>query len=177
MDFNDRLHGVCALLVLIWVPTVWLWPSIDGWVLVINTLTSTVTFLPSLYFRTLRRAPRYATQRKLNALAEALAELMDSLDVENPDLRRSRDELTAAVGVEQRESTKCCSTGLAHLSLMSSAICILHEYRPIGSKPCRWRWLRLNAEREAGAGPSRSGGWEVKSRTSWWPCHTPRVRV
>ena len=47
-----------------------------------------------------------ATQRKLNALAEALAELMDKLDAENPDLRRSRDELTAAVGVEQRESTK-----------------------------------------------------------------------
>ena len=37
--------GVCALLVLIWVPTFWLWPSIDGWALVINTFTSTITFL------------------------------------------------------------------------------------------------------------------------------------
>ena len=51
--------GVCALLVLIWVPTFWLWPSIDGWALVINTFTSTITFLlVALLQRTLRRAPR-----------------------------------------------------------------------------------------------------------------------
>jgi hypothetical protein len=31
---------------------------------------------------------------------------MDALGAENADLRRARDELTAAVGVEQRESTK-----------------------------------------------------------------------
>jgi hypothetical protein len=31
---------------------------------------------------------------------------MDKLGAENPDLRQSRNELTAAVGVEQRESTK-----------------------------------------------------------------------
>ncbi len=47
-----------------------------------------------------------ATQRKLNAIADALADLMDELGAEHPDLRSSRDELTAAVGVEHRESTK-----------------------------------------------------------------------
>jgi hypothetical protein len=34
----------CALLVLIWVPTFWL-RGLDGWALVINTFTSTITFL------------------------------------------------------------------------------------------------------------------------------------
>ena len=37
--------GLCAVLVLAWVPTFWIWPSIDGWALVINTFTSTITFL------------------------------------------------------------------------------------------------------------------------------------
>jgi hypothetical protein len=47
-----------------------------------------------------------ASQRKLNAIADALVGLMDELGGDNPNLRRSRDELTAAIGVEHRESTK-----------------------------------------------------------------------
>jgi hypothetical protein len=47
-----------------------------------------------------------ASRRKLNAIADALVGLMDELGGDNPNLRRSRDELTAAVGVEHRESTK-----------------------------------------------------------------------
>ena len=55
--------GVCALLVLIWVPTFWLWRSIDGWALVINTLTSTVTFLlVALLQNTETRRERDSTQ-------------------------------------------------------------------------------------------------------------------
>lgn len=98
--------GVCAVLVLIWVPTFWLWPSIDGWALVINTFTSTITFLLVALLQNTETRAENATQRKLNALAEALADLMDTLGAENPDLRRSRDELATAVGVERRESTK-----------------------------------------------------------------------
>jgi low affinity Fe/Cu permease len=98
--------GVCAVLVLIWVPTFWLWPSIDGWALVINTFTSTVTFLLVALLQNTETRAENATQRKLNAIAVALADMMDELGEEHPDLRRSRDELTAAVGVEHRETTK-----------------------------------------------------------------------
>ena len=98
--------GVCAVLVLIWVPTFWLWPSIDGWALVINTFTSTITFLLVALLQNTETRAENATQRKLNAIADALADLMDELGADNPDLRRSREELTAAVGVEHRESTK-----------------------------------------------------------------------
>ena len=98
--------GLCAVLILVWVPTFWLWPSIDGWALVINTFTSTITFLLVALLQNTETRAENATQRKLNALAEALADLMDTLGADNPDLHRTRDELTAAVGVEQRESTK-----------------------------------------------------------------------
>jgi low affinity Fe/Cu permease len=98
--------GICAVLVLIWVPTFWLWPSIDGWALVINTFTSIVTFLLVALLQNTETRAENATQRKLNAITDALADLMDRLGEDNPDLRRSRDELAAAVGVEHRESTK-----------------------------------------------------------------------
>ena len=98
--------GVCAVLVLSWVPTFWLWPSIDGWALVINTFTSTITFLLVALLQNTETRAENATQRKLNAIADALADLMDELGADNPDLRRSRDELTSAVGVEHREGTK-----------------------------------------------------------------------
>lgn len=98
--------GVCAVLVLIWVPTFWLWPSIDGWALVINTFTSTITFLLVALLQNTETRAENATQRKLNAISDALVNLMDELAADNPDLRRSREELTAAVGVEHRESTK-----------------------------------------------------------------------
>ena len=98
--------GLCAVLVLIWVPTFWLWPSIDGWALVINTFTSTITFLLVALLQNTETRAENATQRKLNAIADALADLMAELGKDNPDLQHARDELASAVGVEQRESTK-----------------------------------------------------------------------
>lgn len=98
--------GLCAVLVLIWVPTFWLWPSIDGWALVINTFTSTITFLLVALLQNTETRAENAAQRKLNAIADALADLMDELGEDNPELRRARKELASAVGVEHRESTK-----------------------------------------------------------------------
>ena len=98
--------GLCTVLVLIWVPTFWLWPSIDGWALVINTFTSTITFLLVALLQNTETRAENATQRKLNAIADALAELMGEMGADNPDLLQAREELTSAVGVEHRESTK-----------------------------------------------------------------------
>lgn len=98
--------GICAVLVLSWIPTFWLWPSIDGWALVINTFTSTITFLLVALLQNTETRAENATQRKLNAIADALADLMDQLGKDNPDLHHARDELTSAVGVEHRESTE-----------------------------------------------------------------------
>jgi uncharacterized protein involved in exopolysaccharide biosynthesis len=46
-----------------------------------------------------------AVQQKLNALADALLDLMGELGDEHPELRRHRRELADAVGLEQREGS------------------------------------------------------------------------
>ena len=112
----------------------------------------------SLYFRTLRRAPR----RPLNA---------SSMHSPRP-LRSSWTDLTPrilmyAVARRTDRSGRGRTAGerevmfdwLSALKPDSSAIYIPHEYRPIGSKPCRWRWLRLNAElRGRGEAPAMYSG-------------------
>ncbi|WP_433677882.1 hypothetical protein [Nocardia sp. CA-119907] len=46
-----------------------------------------------------------AIQQKLNAVADALADLMGELSAERPELDCHRMELADAVGLEQRKST------------------------------------------------------------------------
>ena len=48
-----------------------------------------------------------ATQHKLNAIADGLADLMEHLATEFPDssLDKDMEELRAAIGLETREST------------------------------------------------------------------------
>ena len=63
-----------------WVLTFWLWPSIDGWALVIDTFASTITFLLVALCQNTETRAENATQRKLNAIAVALADLMAELE-------------------------------------------------------------------------------------------------
>jgi hypothetical protein len=46
-----------------------------------------------------------AVQHKLNAIADALSDLMGELAEAHPDLRNDRAELRDAVGLEDRESS------------------------------------------------------------------------
>jgi low affinity Fe/Cu permease len=96
---------ICVLVVVLWVPTLWVLPSVDTWQLVINTVTTIITFLPvALPQNTQSRADK-AVQQKLNALAHALLDLKGELGDEHPELRRHRRELADAVGLEQREGS------------------------------------------------------------------------
>lgn len=95
----------CVLVVVLWVPTLWVLPSVDTWQLVINTVTTIITFLlVALLQNTQSRADK-AVQQKLNALADGLWDLMGELGDEHPELRRHRRELADAVGLEQREGS------------------------------------------------------------------------
>lgn len=94
----------CLAIVIIWVPTFVFLP-IDTWQLIINTLTTIITFLlVALLQNTQTRSDR-AIQQKLNAIADGLADLMR--ESANPDSRLNfdRQELLDAVGLEDREST------------------------------------------------------------------------
>jgi low affinity Fe/Cu permease len=74
-----------VLVVVLWVPTLWVLPSGDTWQLVISTVTTIITFLlVALLQNTQSRADK-AVQQKLNALADALWDLMGELGDEHPE--------------------------------------------------------------------------------------------
>jgi low affinity Fe/Cu permease len=95
---------LCVLLVLVWAPSYFVVGNIDTWQLIINTATTIVTFLlVALLQNTQTRADK-AVQTKLNAIADALADLMKVHSNGERDLRRDIAELREAVGLEDRES-------------------------------------------------------------------------
>jgi low affinity Fe/Cu permease len=99
--------ALCVALVVIWAPSIVLIGDVDTWQLVINTTTTIITFLMVALLQNSQTRTDQATQHKLNAIAEGLAQLMEHTEgrpanqVEADDIR----ELRAAVGLEQREST------------------------------------------------------------------------
>lgn len=90
----------CVLLVVVWAPSIVLIHSISTWQLIINTMTTIITFLlVALLQNTQERSDR-ATQDKLNAIAEALSKMAAT-----QGLKKDAAELRAAVGLEDRESS------------------------------------------------------------------------
>ena len=88
------------MLVILWVPSIILIRSIDTWQLIINTLTTIITFLLVALLQNSQTRADQAVQHKLNAIADSLSDLMRLQDLEQ-DAR----ELREAVGLEQEEST------------------------------------------------------------------------
>jgi uncharacterized membrane protein len=97
--------ALCVLLVVIWAPSYFLFRSVDTWQLIINTLTTIVTFLLVALLQNTQMRSDEAVQDKLNEVADALADLMESLADDRPQLRKDCAELRSAVGLEQRESS------------------------------------------------------------------------
>jgi low affinity Fe/Cu permease len=99
--------AMCVLLIIVWAPSYFLVSNLDTWQLIINTATTIVTFLLVALLQNTQRRSDEATQHKLNAMAGALANLMESLATDHPagpTLRRDLTELRDAVGLEHRES-------------------------------------------------------------------------
>ncbi len=73
----------------------------------INTTTTIITFLMVALLQNSQTRENQATQHKLNALADGVADLMEHLSDRDgdEDLRQDVRELRAAVGLEAREST------------------------------------------------------------------------
>jgi len=96
--------SACLALVLLWIPTYFLVTDVDTWQLIINTTTTIITFLLVALIQNAQMRADAAAQRKLNAIAAGLADLMAALATEHPDLRLDIYELREAVGLEERES-------------------------------------------------------------------------
>jgi hypothetical protein len=91
----------------LWGPSILLIKRVDTWQLIINTATTIITFLMVALLQNSQTRSDQAVQHKLNAIADGLADVMAHLaDTDNqPDLRHDLDELRAAVGLEEHEST------------------------------------------------------------------------
>jgi low affinity Fe/Cu permease len=73
----------------------------------INTTTTIITFLMVALLQNSQTRTDQATQHKLNAIADGLADLMEHLAEQFPDTTLENDmkELRSAVGLESREGT------------------------------------------------------------------------
>jgi len=119
VGFFDRFAGVsaqiasrayffafCVLLIVLWVPSYAIIGKVDTWQLIINTATTIITFLMVALLQNSQTRSDQAVQHKLNAIADALADLMAHLaDRDDDDLVEDMKELRAAVGLEVHEST------------------------------------------------------------------------
>lgn len=92
--------AVCILMVVVW-PVCFLFLNVDTAQLIINTATTIITFLLVALLQNTQYRADLALQHKLNAIAEALADLMDEYE----ELDTDQDELRAAVGLEERETS------------------------------------------------------------------------
>jgi len=108
--------AACVLLVVVWLLQGVLVILLNGdlasfldakYQLEINTTTTIVTFLLVAVLQNSQTRNDQATQHKLNAIADGLADLMSNIaEVHDRDpLRNDIRELQAAVGLESKEGT------------------------------------------------------------------------
>ena len=90
----------CVLLVVIWVPSYFVFESLNTWQLVINTATTIVTFLLVALLQNSQRRSDEAVHQKLDALADALADLMEHASQKDAKLRGDVSDLREAVAAE-----------------------------------------------------------------------------
>jgi len=92
----------CVLLVALWVPSYFLLHNLNTWQLIINTITTIITFLLVALLQNTQRRGERAVHTKLDALADGLADLMDHVARDDHDLEHDIHELREAVGLEHR---------------------------------------------------------------------------
>ncbi len=93
----------CLLLVIVWVPSYFVFGSLNTWQLVINTATTIVTFLLVALLQNSQRRNELAVHEKLDALADGLADLMEHISSDDESLRHDMVDLRRAVGIEQTD--------------------------------------------------------------------------
>ena len=93
---------VCLGIVVAWAVSVPFWSSLKSWQVAIHTVASVLSLLLLVLLENSGRRAEEAAQEKLNVLAEALADLMESRARQDPELTASVRRLRDAVGLEAR---------------------------------------------------------------------------
>ena len=100
------VFSLCVLIVIVWAPTYLAFRDVDTWQLIINTVTTIVTFLLVALLQNTQRRADAAVQRKLNALALGLRDVLGAVaDPQCAPTPGAREQLEAAIGLEDRESS------------------------------------------------------------------------
>jgi low affinity Fe/Cu permease len=95
----------CVLLVVLWLPSYFAFGNINTWQLIINTVTTIVTFLLVALLQNSQERSDQAIQEKLNAIADGVADVLAAQRGDARDITRDIKELRASVGLEDRESS------------------------------------------------------------------------
>ena len=97
--------AICVAVILAWLLSYPLFADAKAWQVVIHTITSVVTLLLVALLENAARRDANAAQEKLNTLAGALADLMESRGADDPQLAERAAELRETVGLEERTGT------------------------------------------------------------------------
>ncbi len=98
---HARFFVACVALVAVWAPSYFLFGNVDTWQLIINTATTIVTFLMVALLQNAQRRSDVAMHRKLDALADGLADFMEHAAPDDAELQADMRELRTAVGLER----------------------------------------------------------------------------
>lgn len=100
---RDVFFLVLILATLLWLPSYFLIHDVSHWYIAYVLPAEVVTLFLVALLENHNRRSEQALHRKLDAFAKALAAI--AADSDNPELREHADELLAAVGLQDREST------------------------------------------------------------------------
>jgi low affinity Fe/Cu permease len=92
---------IMAALVL-WAVSYPLWSSTTKWELALHTGSAILSLLLLVLLENAGRRSQEAIQEKLNVVAEALSDLMQSRAADDPHLTTSVEKLREAIGLEER---------------------------------------------------------------------------
>ncbi|ALX04795.1 low affinity iron permease family protein [Aeromicrobium erythreum] len=93
---------LCAAIVVAWLVSVPFWPDLKSWQVAIHTVASVQSLFLLALLENAGRRTEEASQEKLNVLAEAIADLMESRARDDERLAESVTRLREAVGLEDR---------------------------------------------------------------------------
>lgn len=100
---RDFFFVALVVLTVLWAPTYFLLHSLDHWYIAFVLPAEIVTLFMVALLANHDRRSEQALHRKIDALAAALAAMVE--DSADEDVRGQAAELRAAVGLEDREST------------------------------------------------------------------------
>jgi len=93
---------VCLAVVIIWAASAPLFPDLKQWQAAIHTIASVLSLLLLVLLENSGRRAEEASQEKLNVMAGALAELMESQSETDPELEEATRKLRQAIALEER---------------------------------------------------------------------------